>query len=273
MAGGKQTTSSTNAPWKDAQPALKEGIASAQDLYKKGIGAKVYTGSTVTPWSSQSKAGMNAVENAARANMGGAGLSGQFQSIINNGGYNPAQQQALDYTRGVANSQFNINEDPAFKQVLDQTTNSVNMSASGMGRYGSGTHQGVLAQQVGDLGARQFNSWQNRRDTANNSMFGMGQQAQGNLSAAYQGMQSPTQDLFKVGAMNEDLVNRQINDKLRIFNETQNKPWENLSRFNAIATGAGQLGSSGTQTQPGQNPFLAAMGGVSGGLGLLGSFL
>lgn len=273
MSGtGKQTTTASSEPWSGAQPALKTGIANATNLFNSGVGSKVYTGSTVTPWSKQTTAGMGAMESAARANMGGRGLSGMYQGIINNGGYNSAQQNALGNIRQVANSSFDINSDPGFQQVMRNAENAVNANASAAGRYGSGTHQGNLAREIGDLGARQFQNWQSRRDAANQNLFGMGQQGINNLGAAYQGMNAPVQDLFKVGSMNEDLANRVMNDKLRIFDSTQNKPWENLARFNAIASGAGQLGGTQTNTQPGQNPFLAGLGALSGGLGLLGSF-
>lgn len=311
---GKQTTTASSEPWKDAQPALKTGIATATNLLNSGVGSKVYTGSTVTPWSTQTMAGMGAMENTARANMGGRGLSGQYQNVINNGGYNndmrtaasgfrsmasgnglnSAQNAALANTQRVANSNFDVNANPAFQQVLQQAqrgaTDAVSNSAAAAGRYGSGVHQGNLAREVGDLTSRmvgnEYNNWQNRRDAANQSMFGMGQQGQsnlasaraslaglgqqafGNLGSAYQGMNAPVQDLMKVGSMNEDLARRVMNDRLRIFDSANNAPWEQLARFNAIASGAGQLGGTETQTQPGQNPFLSA----AGGLGLLGSF-
>ncbi|MBX5131606.1 hypothetical protein HJB80_02725 [Rhizobium lentis] len=274
MPGGssKTTTTQNSAPWKDAQPALKQGISQAQKLYNSGTGAKVYTGSTVVPWDTQTTQGMNAITGQANANLGGRGLSGQYQGVINSGGYNPAQLEALNNTRDVANSSFNINEDPAFRQVVEQATNSVGQAASAAGRYGSGVHQGNLANTIGDLGARQYQAWQNRRDAANSNLFNMGQTGFGNLNTAYTGMQAPAQSLMQVGAMNEDLATRQLNDKLRIFNEQQNKPWENLSRLNAIASGAGQLGGSQTTSQPGQNPFLSALGYGLTGAGLLGGF-
>lgn len=319
MSGSsKQTTTASSEPWSGAQPALKTGIANATNLFNSGVGSKVYTGSTVTPWSSQTTSGMNAMEAAARANMGGRGLSGMYQGVIKNGGYNSdmqtaangfrsmasgnglnsSQNAALANTQQLANSNFDVNANPAFQQVLQQAqrgaTDAVSNSAAAAGRYGSGVFQGNLAREVGDLTSRmvgnEYQNWQNRRDTANQNLFSMGQQGQNNLAsarsslaglgqqafsnlgAAYQGMNAPVQDLFKVGSMNEDLANRVMNDKLRIFDSTQNKPWENLARFNAIASGAGQLGGTQTNTQPGQNPFLAGLGALSGGLGLLGSF-
>lgn len=269
----KQTTTSSNAPWEGAQPALGTAITGAQDLYNAGTGGKVYEDSTVIPWSSQSTQAMNNIQNGATANSGGAGLSGQYQGIINNGGFNASQLNALNNTQSVANSNFDINSDPGFQQIVDQARNSVNGSASSAGRYGSGIHQQTMTNTIGDLGARQYQNFQARKDAANANLFGMGQQGLGNLGTAYTGMQAPNTDLMNVGAMNEDLATRQMNDKLRIFNEQQNKPWEQVGRLNAIASGAGQMGGTQTQTQPGQNPFLQALGYGSSGLGLLGSFL
>lgn len=273
MGGSKQqTTTTNNAPWSGAQPALSTGLSEATRLYGSGVGAQSYGGSTVIPWDQKTVQGQNALTQAANANIGGAGASGQYQGVIDSGGYNPAQLEALNNTRSVANSQFDINEDPGFAQVRDQAINAVNSSASGAGRYGSGTHQQLLGSTIGDLGARQYQAWQGRKDAANANLFNIGQQGFGNLGAAYQGLQAPANTLMQVGSMNEDLATRYKNDELRRFDESQNKPWENLSRLNAIASGAGSLGGSTTQSQPGQNPFLSALGYGSAGAGILGSF-
>jgi hypothetical protein len=274
MPSSKQQTTqaTTTAPWESAQPALNTAISGAQKLYKAGTGGEVYKDSTVIPWSSQSTQAMNNIQNTATANSGGAGLSGQYQGIIDNGGFNAPQLDALNNTRSVANGNFDINADPGFQQVMDLARNSVNGAASGAGRYGSGIHQQTMTNTIGDLGARQYQNWQTRKDAANANMFGMGQQGLGNLGTAYTGMQAPNTDLMNVGAMNEDLATRQMNDKLRIFNEGQSKPWEQIGRLNAIASGAGQMGGTSTQSQPGQNPFLTALGYGATGAGLLGSF-
>jgi hypothetical protein len=273
MNGGSKTTTQSNSePWKAAQPALKTGIDAAQGLYNSGVGAKVYSGSTVVPWDQKTIQGQNAITDSANANIGGNGLSGQLQGVINNGGYNAGQLEALNNTRSVANGSFDINSDPGFQQVVDQARNTVNAGASGAGRYGSGIHQQTLGNTIGDLGARQYQAFQQRKDAANSNLFNMGQTGFGQLGQAYSGMQAPAQDLMKIGGMNEDLATRQMNDKLRIFNETQNRPWENLSRLQAIAGGAGQLGGSTTQSQPGQNPWLQAAGYGLTGAGLLGMF-
>lgn len=274
----QQTTTTNNAPWSAAQPALKTAITGAENLYKNGIGGNVFSESTVIPWDQNTKQGMNAITQGANANLGGNGLSGQYQGVIDNGGYNAAQLAALNNTKATANSTFDINSNPAFMQVLQQTQdaarNGVNASASGAGRYGSGIHQQTLGNTLGDVTNRavgaEYNNWQNRRDAANSNLFNMGQTGFGNLGAAYTGMQAPANSLMQVGAMNEDLATRQMNDRLRMFNEQQSRPWEQLGRLNAIASGAGQMGGTQTQSQPGQNPFLTALGYGTTGLGLLG---
>ena len=115
MGGDKQqTTSSSSAPWSVAQPALKTAVTGAEKLYKSGVGGKVYTGSTVIPWDEQTKQGMNSITDSANANIGGQGLSGQYQSVIDNGGYNADQLAALNNTKQTANSTFDINSNPAF---------------------------------------------------------------------------------------------------------------------------------------------------------------
>ncbi len=283
MNGGSKnqtTTVQNTAPWSAAQPALQTGLNQAQNLFNADPTGQnsVYKGSTVVPWSQQTQQAMGQIQGNAAANGGGGGVSGQFQDIINRGGFTAGQSDAMRNTQNVANSAFDLNANPEFQNVLKQAQegarDSVNLSTAGAGRYGSGTHQGVLAQEVGDLTSRmagqEYQNWQNRRDAANTNLFNMGNSAIGNLGNAYAGLNAPSRDLMQLGAMNEDLSTRQKNDELRLFNDQANAPWNQLGRLNAIASGAGSMGGTQTQAQPGQNPFLSALGYGATGLGLLG---
>jgi hypothetical protein len=274
----KQTTQTTNsAPWSGAQPALNTALSGAQNLYNNGTGSQVYTGSTVVPRDSNTTLGINGTAAAAAANSNGAGLSGQLQGVINSGGYNDAQLSALNNTKGLANSNWSVS--PELQKIIDQTNTDANtnvsLSNSVAGRYGSGQANTAVADAVSkntnNLLYSDLNNFNTRKDAANSNLFNMGQTGFGNLGNAYSGLQMPYQDYMKVGAANEDLYSRQINDQLRIFNEQQNRPWEQLGRLNGIASGAGQLGGSSTQSQPGANPFLQALGYGATGIGLLGS--
>ncbi len=274
---GKQTTTSSNAPWDAAQPALKTGLADAETLYKSGVGGQVYTGSTVVPYANQTMQGFGDIQNNASANMGGQGLSGQYQGIIDSGGYNAPQQQAMQGWQQQATGAFDPNSNPAFQQVLKQSQDAardyVDQGAASAGRYGSGIHQQTMGNTIGDLTSRmvgnEYQNWQNRGDAARQNMFSGGQTAQGNLGAAYQGMGAPAQDMITLGGAYEDLATRQMNDQLRIFDAAQNNPWDQLGRLNAVASGSGQYGTS-TTTAPGPNPFAQAVGGGLSLLSLLG---
>jgi hypothetical protein len=272
MPGGssKTTTQSNSEPWKAAQPALQQGIGAAQSLYNSGTGAQVYGGQTYVNRDPNTQNALEGINQNAANNITGAGLSGQYQGIINNGGYNSGQLEALNNTRQVANGSFNINDDPGFKQVVDQATNSVNGLSSGYGRYGSGTNQQLLGSTIGDLGARQYQAFQQRKDAANSNAFNMASTGYNQLGQAYSGLQAPMLDVMKVGKANEDYATQALNDKLRIFSEQQSRPWENLARLNGIASGAGSLGGTQTTSQPGQNPWLTALGYGSTAAGLLG---
>lgn len=279
MSGdNKTTTTATNAPYKAATPLLDKGMGDALKQYNSGGLVKPNTMSTVVPFSQQTTQGMNSLGGLANANSGGQGLSGQFQNIINNGGYNQEQQDALSGIRQTANSTYDMNANPGFANVLQQAqdaaTGSVNGLAAGMGRYDSGTHQGVLGKTVGDvtgnLVSNDFNNWLGRRDSAQQQLFNAGQQGQSNLGNAYQGAQAPANTQMQLGAMNEDLYGRTLNDQLRIANERQNAPLASIQALLAAANGAGSYGNQTSTAQGPSNTFSNIAGGILGGGSLLG---
>ncbi|WP_162651553.1 hypothetical protein [Lentilitoribacter sp. Alg239-R112] len=284
MGGGgsapTQTTTqqSSSTPWAAAQPYMKTGMKEADKLFKAGTGAKVYEGSTVTPWSDQTTAGYAGMEGIANDNSNGQGLSGQFQSVIDNGGYNANQQQAVDSFTATANGTEN---DEAYQRMrantLEDAQHAVNESFSSAGRYGGAMHQGAVAENIADAGARMDYGQLQRQDAANSNLFNMGQQAQGNVSNAYQQMQSPWQTQLEVGAAHDQLAGQNLNDKLRIWQEKQNKPWQQLGQYNSAISGVGSGYGSSSMTaqqpgQPGANPWGQAAGLALGAGSLFGGF-
>jgi hypothetical protein len=268
--GGKNTTTTTtsNQPYAAAQPLYNKAMGDALKLYNDGGLVKPNTMSTVVPYAQQTTQGMNALQGLANDNIGSNGLSGQLQGIINNGGYNADQQTALEGIRNTATGAFDINSDPGFQQVFDKTQNAVNQNAAGLGRYASGTHEGVMTRELGDLGARQYQDFQNRKDNAQQQLFNAGQTGQGNMVSAFDAAQAPSNVLMGLGSMNEDLYGRTLNDQLRIANESQNAPLANIQALLAAANGAGGY-STGTQTAQGpSNTFSNALGAGIGAASL-----
>lgn len=219
-----------------------------------------------------------------------------YYNTVGSGGYNDAQRNALSNTQGLANAKWSVS--PELQRIIDQTNadanTNVSLANSAGGRYGSGSANSAVADAISkntnSLLYSDLNNFQTRRDAANSNLFNMGQTGQSNVSsalgnianigqqgfnnlgAAYQGLQAPLQNVAQYGQFIDNQNTNALNDRLRIFNSQQSAPWENLSRLNAIASGAGQLGSTSVQSQPGQNPFLTALGYGATGLGLLGGF-
>jgi hypothetical protein len=280
MPKQQTTESSSSEPWKPAQPALETGLKDAQTLDAGGVGSRVNTSSNVVPLARQSTQAFGNMQTNASANMGGQGLSGQMQGVIDRGGFTGDQKNSMSYLNKVADANpYDLSANPAYgkyrSDTLGDVANQTNGSFSAAGRYGSGAHSGALATGLGRVGTEmdmgQIQSNIGRADNANQQRFSMGQQGFGNVGSAYQGLNMPNQDLLKVGSAYEDLAGRQIDDRNRIFDETQNRPWENLARMNAIASGSGSLGetSSGTSRQP-SNLFGQIGGGLLGLTGMLG---
>lgn len=279
MSGdNKTTTTASNTPYKAAQPLLDKGMGDALKQYNSGGLVKPNTMSTVVPFAQQTTQGMNSLQNLAGANSGGQGLSGQYQNVINNGGYNQEQKDALSGIRQTATGSYDMNANPGFANVLQQAqdaaSGAVNGLAAGMGRYDSGAHQGVLGKTVGDVTGNlvnnDFQNWLGRRDAAQQQLFNAGQQGQSNLGAAYQGAQAPANTQMQLGQMNEDLYGRTLNDQLRIANDRANAPLMNIQALLAAANGAGSYGTNTTQAQGPSNTFSNIAGGILGGGSLLG---
>lgn len=272
----EQTTQSSSEPWGAAQPNLKLGLQDAATLYKSGGAAPVNTMSTVVPFSQQTTQGMDAMQANATANMNGQGLSGQAQSILGSGGYNPAQRQSMDYLSQVGTNPYDLSGNSAYQgyrsNFLDDVQNRVNAGASAAGRLGSGDNTGRLVSELTNAGNTLDMSQFARNDQLNSQRFGMGQQGIQNLSTAYDLQNLPIQDLQQVGNAYEDLYGRQLNDQLRISQEQQTAPMRAIEWLNAISSGAGSLGGTSTSTAqvPGQNPLLSGLGYGLTGLGLLG---
>jgi hypothetical protein len=272
MSSGTQTQTTQSEPMPYQSKLFKQTARDAMRLYGQGGGMN--TGSMVVPWAKQTQQAQGGIMDMAGANTEG-GMNPQLQGIINNGGFNNQQMGALDNWQKTANSDYSFDANPGSQGVLDSilrdTRNSVNANAAGAGRYGGGMHQGRMAQDIGDISSQyrsnDYNTFLGRKDAANQNLFNGAQAGMGNMSAAYQGMKSPYQDMMGVGAMNEDLRRRLMDDQARMIN----LPWEQISKLQAVGSGMGNYGTSTTQS-PAANPFLQALGmGATGANLMFGS--
>lgn len=230
--GSKTTTVTNNAPWKGAQPYLKQNLQTTQGLPQ----LEAFDKSLAVPFSAQSEAGLTGMENFA--GQAGGSLGNVFSNVAGEaqGQVSPALQTVLDRAR-------------------ENAATEANLAFSGAGRYGSGSHAEALGRGVSD--------------TTANLLLNQMNTARGQLPTAYQGALSPSQTLLDVGGLREAETANQLSDEARRFREAQDLPFTDVARRNAIYTGAGSLGGSGssTATTPGTPLWQSALGYGTYGLG------
>lgn len=190
--GASTTTTkqeSKSNPWSFAQPALKEMLNSGLDLYKTGQGFNPYGSSTVAGFSPETSAALGGIANTAQqGDPLGQAANQNAQNVIQSGGLNQGQWNALDGTYNVATGQNAITTGGQFQGLADQAgqpgavsqnlsgyargdyinggspqfnaaldyqsgklSDDINRGFSGMGRYGSAAHAGSVGEQVGQF--------------------------------------------------------------------------------------------------------------------------
>ena len=162
-----------------------------------------------------SSGGLNSTQQSALGQLGSAAggnaYNAQSQQGINslanmnsqmdaNNGLSSAQQLSQQQNAGIAAGNELMGTNPGFQRNLRESqnaaTNAVNEQAMKAGRYGSGAHQGVVADRVGDLTSRMYSNEYDkqlgRQDAARGAQFQMGQQGLSNQT-------SSAKDLFTAG--------------------------------------------------------------------------
>jgi hypothetical protein len=286
------TTAQSSEPWAAAQPALSTALSGAHGLYTEDIGFKPYGGQTQADMSTLTKMGLDQTQNIAQ---GQGGLLGQdaynySRGLINNQGITDSMRPALGTLEATARGDNLGTVNPYLQQMLDANSekvrNQVNSSMSGAGRYGSGMHTQKLGQSLTDATAPLlFQNYDNERQRQLSAAQGLtdiyGTGANRALQTAGMGSEltgllyDPADRLSSIGSVYDQRAQNQINADIELYNAQQARPWEQLGRLNAIATGAGQMGGTqtGSSTKPvaKQSGLQRALGYGSAGLGLLGS--
>jgi hypothetical protein len=320
MAGGSKTTSTTY----QSQPGVNDVLGTAKTLFDSGAPWRPDTSSHVTPFSTQTTRGLqgmfnqandaatrwsfnNSFNNAAQVTRDG-GLNdlqdsqvGRLEQIAAGSGLNATQQLALDWLNPIASGQAR-QDNPYLEDVIrrssDDIAGSANLQASAAGRYGSGSHQGVLADSIGDMSSKlryqDYDQQQARQDAAIRDVFGMGstaQQQRGDaigslfnagreqrqnqldgsrqLLDAYNARLAPYQTMREVGREYEDLHSRVLGDQARVLQERRNALTDPVNWLAGLAggyQGGQQVTTQNTRESPFSNPLVNGLLGKIFGL-------
>lgn len=247
-SSGSTTATSSNAPWTEQQPYLKQGWQGAQNLYQNYT-PQYYTGNTVADLNGQQTGALNA--------MWGYGM---------NGG-SPTTQSANNYATNVLNGNYLSAGNPYFQGMVNQIAQGVQPQVDSQfaaaGRYGSGAaanaFASALTNQAGQLAYQNYNNGVNNQIKALTLAPSLNATNLSNYSAA-----------LGAGNAYQTQAQNQITADQARWNYNQNLPYDILSRYQA---GIGQpTGSQGSQSTPYYtNPTATALGLGTLGLGAYNS--
>ena len=188
--------------------------------------------------------------------MGRGGSVAHADNLAENLGdyYSGALTQNYENARGrqmQANSMMDSQRNQGFANQLGalqgatsvEGANIANQVGAGQAAFGAGNQANAMAAQYAALAPQLYNN-------------------------QYAGADR----LMQVGALNEDLATRQMNDDYRQWQQGQDQDRNQVEWLNAMASGAGSLGGTSTQTSvaPATSSLSRGIGGALGGATMLG---
>lgn len=226
---GTQTSGLTN-------PAMQAAATTIGNQLNTQLsqGVRPFTGSLAPDLSSATMGGVNALTNNP-----------------NNAAYGQGITNAIGQQAQIAAGNFGA--DPTRQRLIDDVSTNTSAILQGSGRFGSGSHEDALIQNVGGELA-QYD-------------YGRQQQAIANLPTLYQSSMLPASAQLQGGQILDAQALAKAQDAERLFDVTNNAGWNTLQRGASIF--AGTAPTSGTTTTQSQPWWKVGTGLVSTGLGFL----
>ncbi|EJF88051.1 hypothetical protein ME1_00815 [Bartonella vinsonii subsp. arupensis OK-94-513] len=259
----KQVQSSAPPSW--MENVFKRGGADAYNLYNSGAGGNVYMGPRVAPLSAQTRYGISG--------LGSIPHHYQNRSLMN-AIYNPTSSAN---NLGTMASGGMVGQNPSFNAALqnslDRVRDTINSSFAGAGRYGSGAHQGVLANELGALStsatADQYNRDADRMVQANSLIDQANQNQLGASNNFLQGYGNAYSNAIQGGGVLDAYNQRLVDANRERWMEQDNSGWNRLNKLMNAGRGFADPYSTTTNnlTQsklPGNDPWKNIIGLLAG---------
>lgn len=226
---GQQSTGLTN-------PAMQAAATTIGNQLNTQLsqGVRPFTGSLAPDLSSATMGGVNALTNNP-----------------NNAAYGQGITNAIGQQAQIAAGNFGA--DPTRQRLIDDVSTNTNAILQGSGRFGSGSHEDALIQNVGGELA-QYD-------------YGRQQQAIANLPTLYQSSMLPASAQLQGGQILDAQALAKAQDAERLFDVTNNAGWNTLQRGSSIF--AGTAPTSGTTTTQSEPWWKVGTGLAATGLGFL----
>lgn len=233
---GGQTTNTTTQESGLTNPAMQAAATTLGNQLNTQLaaGVKPFTGSLAPDLSSATMGGVNA-------------LTGN----PNNAAYGAGITNAINQQAQIAAGNFGA--DPTRQRLIDDVSTNTSAILQGSGRFGSGSHENALIDQVGGSLA-QYD-------------YGRQQQAIANLPTLYQSSMLPASAQLQAGQILDAQALAKAQEQERLFDVTNNAGWQTLQRGGSIFSGTAPIsGTSQTGTQTTTQPWWAAPLGIGAGI-------
>ncbi|WP_375673748.1 hypothetical protein [Bartonella sp. TS82HLJMH] len=232
----------TSAPPAWMENVFKRGGRDAYQMYDTGIGGNVYGGPRIAPLSDQTHYGISG--------LGSIPHHYQNRSLMNTI-YNPTS--AAMNLRHMASGGM-VGQNPSFNAALqnslDRVRDTINSSFAGAGRYGSGAHAGVLANELGALStsamADQYNRDADRMMQANSLIDQANQNQLGASNNFLQGYGNAYSNAIQGGGVLDNYNQRVVDANRERWLEQDNSGWNKLNML--MNAGHGFARNYGTTT-------------------------
>ncbi|EJF95603.1 hypothetical protein [Bartonella elizabethae] len=232
----------TSAPPAWMEKVFKRGGADAYQMYNTGIGGNVYGGPRVAPLSDQTR--------YAIGGLGSIPHHYQNRSLMNTI-YNPTS--AANNLGRMASGGM-VGQNPSFNAALqnslDRVRDTINSSFAGAGRYGSGAHTGVLANELGALStsatANQYNQDVQNMMQANAMVDQANQNQLGASNNFLQGYGNAYSNAMQGGGVLDNYNQRVVDANRERWLEQDNSGWNRLNML--MNAGHGFARNYGTTT-------------------------
>ncbi|WP_254493137.1 hypothetical protein [Bartonella sp. B1099] len=240
----------TSAPPSWMQNVFKRGGADAYQMYNTGMGGNVYGGPRVAPLSDQTR--------YAIGGLGSIPHHYQNRSLMNTI-YNPtsaANNLGRMASGGMVgqNSSFNA----ALQNSLDRVRDTINSSFAGAGRYGSGAHTDVLANELSALStsatANQYNQDVQNMMQANAMIDQANQNQLGASNNFLQGYGNAYSNAIQGGGVLDNYNQRLVDANRERWLEQDNSGWNRLNML--MNAGHGFARNYGTTTNNSTNSLV-----------------
>ncbi len=233
---GGQTTNTTTQGSGLTNPAMQAAATTLGNQLNTQLaaGVKPFTGSLAPDLSGQTMTGVNALS-----------------SNPNNAAYGHGISNAIGQQAQIAAGNFGA--DPTRQRLIDDVSTNTNAILQGSGRFGSGSHENALIDNVGGSLA-QYD-------------YGRQQQAIANLPTLYQSSMLPAGAQLQAGQIMDAQALAKAQEQERLFDVTNNAGWQTLQRGGSIFSGTAPIsGTSQTGTQTTTQPWWAAPLGIGAGI-------